>query len=81
MVVENWKRTGQPQILCYLKMAPVRLQSVDQVEQLRRVLEFRDRLRSDGLVYEFESLDDLERAVRLHLTNIITSAGGRLTSG
>jgi len=81
MAVENSKHTGRPQVLCYLKTAPVQVTSVDQAEQLRRVLEFRDRLRNDQLVYEFESLDDLERAVRHHLTNIIVSEGSRPTSG
>lgn len=81
MAVENSKHTGRPQVLCYLKTAPVQLTSVDQAEQLRRVLEFRDRLRNDLLVYEFESLDDLERAVRHNLTRIILSERGRLTSG
>lgn len=81
MAVENSKHTGRPQVLCYLKTAPVQVTSVDQAEQLRRVLEFRDRIRNDRLVYEFESLDDLERAVRHDLTNIIMSEGSRPKSG
>ena len=72
---ESWRQTGRPQILCYLKTAPVKLDTVDQVEQFRRVLEFRDRLRSDRLVYEFESADDLESVVRSHLENIVESTG------
>lgn len=76
---DKWTRTGRPQIFCYLKTAPVKLDSVAQVDQFRRVLEFRDRLRSERLVYEFESASDLERAVRTHLANVIESTG-RLAS-
>lgn len=75
---ENWRQTGRPQILCYLKTAPVKLDTIDQVEQYRHVLEFRDRLRSDRLVYEFESTDDFESVLRNHLVNIVESTG-RLT--
>jgi hypothetical protein len=81
MVVENSKRTGRPQVLCYLKTAPVQLKSVDEAEEFGRVLKFRDRLKRDHLVYEFESLDDLERAVRHHLTEIILSESHRLPNG
>lgn len=81
MAVENSKHTGRPQVLCYFKTAPVQVTTVDQAEQLRRVLEFRDRIRSDRLVYEFESLEDLERAVRNNLASIIVSEGRRPTSG
>lgn len=80
MAVDNSKRTGRPQVLCYLKTAPVQVTSVDHAEQLRRVLEFRDRIKQDHLVYEFESLDELEHAVRHSLTKIIMSEAGRLTT-
>ena len=81
LVVEKWRQTGKPKIFCYLRTAAVRLESVDALEQLRRVFEFRDQLKRDGLVFEFESIADFERAVRLHLTNVIHSSHGRLTSG
>jgi TIR domain/Domain of unknown function (DUF4062) len=74
---KSWELFGRPQILCYVKTAPVKLESIEQLEQFRRVLEFRDRLKSGGLVHEFESLDDLERAVRIHFKNVIVSAAVR----
>ena len=77
---ENWKQIGRPQILCYFKTGPVKLDTVDQLEQYRQILEFRDRLRSDRLVYEFESTDDLESVVRNQLENIVESTG-RLMGG
>lgn len=80
IAVENSRHTGRPQVLCYLKTAPVQVSSVEQVEQLRRVMEFRDRLLKDGIVYQFESLADLEYAVRQHLTKIIALEGDRLTN-
>ncbi len=81
MAVDKSKHAGRPLVLCYLKTAPVQVTTVDQAEQLRRVLEFRDRIRKDRLVYEFESLADLERAVRHSLTTIIVSEGRRPTNG
>ena len=80
MAIESSKHTGWPMILCYLKTAPIKIKSADQAEQLRRVLEFSDQLRKDRLVYEFESLNDLENAVRHSLTKIIKSEADRLTS-
>jgi len=73
---DKWKLTGRPRILCYIKTAPTRLQSLEQLEQARRVLEFKDHLRGSGIVYEFESLDELEHILRAHLTNIMAPPGG-----
>lgn len=79
LVADAWRRTGRPQILCYLKTTPVKLESTEALDQLRRVMEFTDQLKREGLVYEFESLDDLEHALRLHLRKFIQSASSRLT--
>jgi hypothetical protein len=79
--VDSWQRTGRPQVLCYLKTTPVKIVSLDQLEQARRVLAFSDQLKRDGLVYEFESTADFEHAVRLHLTKIIQSARDRPMNG
>lgn len=79
VVVENWRRTGRPQILCYLKTSPVKPSSINELDQLRRVLTFSDQLRRDHLLHEFESIGDFEAAVRLHLTKIIHSFKSPLT--
>jgi len=81
MVAERWRHTGRPQILCYLKATTPKIDSAGEVEQLRKVLAFRDQLKNEGFVFEFTSMEDLEKAARLHFVKIIASAAGRPTIG
>ncbi len=77
-ILEDAKTTGKPRMLCYIRTAPVQLDSVEQLDQMRRILEFRERLRTTNLIREFESLAQFEQLVRHDLTRIITDEG-RLT--
>jgi len=81
IVAERWRHTGHPQILCYLKATTPKIESSTEIEQQRKVLAFRDQLKNEGFVFEFTSMEDLERAVRLHFVKIIESAGRRPTIG
>lgn len=74
LLVERRRRTGQPQILCYLKKPYKEIESAVEVEQREKVLKFSNRLRDEGLVFEFTSIDEFESAIRNHLTKIIESA-------
>jgi hypothetical protein len=68
------KLTGRPQMLCYIRTSAVRVDSMEQLNQMRRILEFRDRVRSTNLVREFDSLSEFEELVRYDLTRLLTDA-------
>ncbi len=66
-----WKKTGRPRIMFYFNQAPYTLRSIEEVEQVQKVLDFRKQLEQHGLIWEYNGADDLERTVREHLTSVI----------
>ena len=66
-----WKKTGKPRIMFYFNQASYTLSSIEEVEQVRKVLDFRKQLEQHGLIWEYNSPDDFERTVREHLTSVI----------
>ena len=75
--IDHYNRQGKPRVLCFLKTAPVPLRSIEQIDQAKRLLDFRDRLRRDLIVHEYELLSDFETKVREQLIKIIQSQNGR----
>lgn len=68
----RWNKYGKPIILFYFNnsaIAPPR--SLEDVEQLRRVVEFRQELALKGLTWEYESDALFMNTVRPHLTRVI----------
>lgn len=78
---ESWKRTGQPQVLIYFKTTPVNMRSIEQLEQMRGVVEFRDQIKETLPYYEFESTNEFMNQLRRHLTQIVVLEKNRLTNG
>jgi len=67
-----WKQYGRPKIMFYFNRAPFSPSSVDELEQKRRVLNFKEELGDKGALYwEYDGTDEFERVVRGHLTQAI----------
>ncbi len=66
-----WKKTGKPRIMFYFNQAPYTLRSIEEVEQVQKVLDFRKELEQHGLICEYSGPDDFERKAREHLASII----------
>ena len=70
---DSWSRSGHPQILFYFKQEQRIFKSPEELDQMRKVLEFKERLGKKGLFWEFSSVKEFEDAVRNHLTHLIVS--------
>lgn len=66
-----WKKTGKPRIMFYFNQATYILRSIEEVEQVRKVLNFRKQLEQHGLIWEYNGPDDFERTVREHLISVL----------
>lgn len=66
-----WKLHGSPRILFYFSRAPYVIRSIEEVEQLRKVLEFKSDLQKHGLVAEYFNPDEFEKKVREHLIKLL----------
>ena len=66
-----WKKTGRPRIMFYFNQASYTFRSIEEVEQVRKVLDFRKQLEQHGLIWEYNGPDDFERTVREHLASVI----------
>jgi len=72
VALTNWQKDGSPHILFYFsrqQFAPPK--SSVEMEQLSKVVSFRQQLESDGLVWEYESAAQFSSVVRPHLTEVI----------
>jgi hypothetical protein len=72
---EAWKSRRRPHLMVYFNQKPYAPQSADEMEQWRKVLEFRQRFPKEGLWWTYKGKADFERLVRSHLTSIISSYG------
>lgn len=79
---DSWSRSGRPKILFYFKKEAMVVNSRDQLDQLNKVLQFRDKLAKELLYSEFVSLNDFESQIRKHLTQLVLAktTGSRLHS-
>lgn len=68
---DSWSRSGRPKILFYFKKEAIALDSRDQLDQMSKVLQFRDRLANELLYSEFITLGDFESQIRKHLTQLV----------
>jgi hypothetical protein len=69
--VERRKSTGKPVIMFYLCNAPVPFPSSQDVEQLKKVVEFREELQSKGLTQTYPSPEQFRAYVRGDLLKAI----------
>lgn len=67
--IEAFRAAGKP-VLLYFSAAPVVMDSVDQ-EQYRRLTEYRDRIRGEGIVFSYDSIGEFRELLLRHLTNTV----------
>ena len=68
----RWRKHGTPTILFYFNNSAIAPpQSLEDVEQLRRVVEFREKLAPKGLIWKYDGDDLFMNTVRPHLTRVI----------
>jgi hypothetical protein len=64
-------RRGKPHVMLYFCERPSNPKSVDEIDQLRKVLEFRNRLEHVGLSSTYENVQQFTDLVRQHLTKFL----------
>lgn len=71
-----WQEYGRPKIMFYFNRAPFSPSSMDEVEQMGKVLAFKKELSNKGALYwEYDGAGNFERLVRGHLTQVIKEWG------
>ncbi|MGE3536554.1 MAG: SUMF1/EgtB/PvdO family nonheme iron enzyme [Candidatus Tectimicrobiota bacterium] len=66
-----WQQQGQPQIMLYFKQQPYMPQSLEEIEQQRRVLTFRQGLPDTALAWEYRNKAQFVTLARQHLTRFL----------
>lgn len=67
--IQEFIRAGKP-VLLYFSSIPVVPESVEP-DQYRRLLEFKQKCKKDGLFFEYESIGDLREKLNHHITSNI----------
>jgi hypothetical protein len=72
------KKYGRPyHILFYFKNAPFYLSDTGEVDQFKKVLQFKERYRDLGLFWEYTTADEFNKAVKGHLEKVIVKIADR----
>lgn len=67
--IEEFLKDGKP-VLLYFSSIPVAPESIN-VEQYKRLLEFKKRCEKEGLVIFYKSIDELQKKFQMHITKTI----------
>lgn len=72
LAYDNWKQTGRPHILIYFNRAAIPPpRTGEDIQQLSKVVGFRDELSKIGLIWEYDNADLFPDVVRPHLTEVV----------
>ena len=77
--IKEFIKAGKP-VLLYFSSVPVVLDSVD-MEQYKRLLEFKKQCQKEGLVFTYESIGDLREQLQRHITSTVNSLHKVSTEG
>lgn len=70
----SWKTSGRPRIMMYFSKVPAAPRGPDDTAQWTRVLEFKRDFPREGLFWEYDSREEFENVVRVHLTQVLLEA-------
>jgi hypothetical protein len=70
---------GKPRIMLYFKEEPFFPRSEHELDEFRKILDFRQRIRSKLLYATFVSLEDFRKRIHSDLNRVVVSESGRLT--
>ena len=65
------RHRGKPHVMIYFSDRPVRIASVAEAEQQRKVLELRDRLKDRVRTFPYEQVQQFKDLVRQHLASFL----------
>ncbi len=69
--IEEFRKVGKP-VLLYFSSVPVVPDSVD-AEQYKRLRDFKEKCRGEGIVFDYDSIGDLREKLPGHITKTIDS--------
>jgi len=69
--VEAAMRRGKPKVMVYFCDRPSSPKTVEEIDQWRKVVEFRDRLGKLGLYFTYDSVQDFTSMARKHLDSVL----------
>ena len=69
---ETWKKSNVPRILFYFCTKPFMPKTKEEVNQIGRVIDFRDELSKIGLIWEYSENTDFANVVRPHLIRVLS---------
>jgi hypothetical protein len=73
LAYEGWKHFGRPHIMVYFCEDPPAPKGIAEIEQLKKVYEFRDELYKVGLIGSYRTTGDFSRSFRNHLISVLGS--------
>ena len=65
---DEFERTGQPEIMLYFSQAAANLSTLEQLEQKGKVIEFKARVRNNGLTWDYAGPQDFSSLLQRHLS-------------
>lgn len=65
--LESFKTNGRPEIMFYFNQAPANINTLQDIEQKRKVIEFRSKLQNEDLIAEYSDLQEFKDLLRNHL--------------
>jgi len=68
---ESWKKQHRPQIMIYFNEKPHTPRSTEEIEQWKRVLQFKDDFPQQGLWWTYKGKNQFKDLLRNHLTQFI----------
>ena len=76
--IDAWRRKGSPLVMIYFSQQPYTPQSKEETEQWGQVINFRDHFPEKGLWWGYETPEEFQKLLRMHLTNAIRAKFGNL---
>jgi hypothetical protein len=74
--VDARKRSGRPEIWFYFRTSPATLNTAEQLDQRRQVIEFKARVRGNGMPWDYDSPTKFKDLFRGHLLRWLSSRTG-----
>ena len=71
LAYKSWQDTGKPHIMFYFSQALYRLSTTEEIDQLKKVHQFRNLVRERGLFWEYPEADQFPAIIRSHLIDVI----------
>lgn len=69
---ENYRKYNRPHVMFYFRKSPFYVDTLEEWEQFRKVLQFKEELRNLGVFYwEYNLPKDFGRDIKTHLINVI----------